>query len=89
MHLAIFIVVVVWLMLLAAATAWAAVVAHSTVVRALALDTLALVFVGVLMVLAIHEREAGFLDVALVLAMLGFVQTVATSRLVERRKDLR
>lgn len=51
----------------------------------------ALVYVAVNLVgsiLAISHHQPGFLDIALVLAMLGFVQTVAAARLIERRRDL-
>ena len=36
---------------------------------------------------AIHRKEAGFLDIALVIAALGFVQTVAIVRLITGREE--
>lgn len=53
--------------------------------RIVAFDALSVVFVATLSVLAVRRQEGYYLDIALVIAMLGFVQTVAFSRLAERR----
>lgn len=53
--------------------------------RIVAFDALSVVFVAALSVLAVRRQEACYLDIALVVATLGFVQTVALARLAERR----
>jgi len=88
MHAWAFQISILWLLILVAVLALYAVKAPNTVQRAMAVDTLALVFVAALAAVAIRRQEAGFLDIALVLAMLGFAQTVAVARIVKRRKDL-
>ena len=84
MHAVVYQVVVMWHIGLIAVLTVHALRARSTVVRAIALDTLALVFVATLAVVGIRRGEAGYLDVALALALLGFAQTVGTARFVER-----
>jgi multisubunit Na+/H+ antiporter MnhF subunit len=59
--------------------------AQRLVDRIVAFDALSIVFVVALSALAIRRQEAHYLDIALVVAMLGFVQTLAAARLVERR----
>ena len=46
----------------------------------LALDTLALVFVAVLELFGAWRGVTGYLDAALVLALVSYVQTVAATR---------
>lgn len=50
--------------------------------RALALEVLALVFVSAFVLLALDRGEAGYLDAALVVALLGYAQVVATAQLI-------
>lgn len=71
-------IALVWLIILCVVLA--VVAAHTTeiVARVLALDALAFVIVGLLAVLSISQRQPFFLDIALVMALVGFVQTVAT-----------
>jgi multicomponent Na+:H+ antiporter subunit F len=88
MHEPVFRAVILWQVVLMLLLVFGALRARTVVVRALALDTLNLVLVASLAVIAIHREQPGFLDVALVLAMLGFTQTVATARISERRRDL-
>lgn len=89
MHDAVFYVAVIWQLALAAVLTYYTLRTNHIVNRILALDVLALVFVAAVACVAIHRNEPGYLDVALVLAMLGFVQTVATARLAELRKEFR
>lgn len=89
MHEFVFYFVVVWQMLLAAILTVYALRTRHIVNRILALEVLALVFVGTVASAAYYRQEAGYLDVALVLALLGFVQTVAVCRLAELRKEFR
>lgn len=56
--------------------------------RVLAFDGLATVFVSAFAVLGLHRQEPFYFDIALVVAMIGFVQTVAAARLLEYRGDI-
>ncbi len=56
---------------------------HNVVVRILAFDVLAFMLILALVSVSLHTGNAGYLDIAIVLAMLGFVQTLAMARLVE------
>ncbi len=85
MHDWIFGFVLVWhaglLMLLLVQTARAG----DLLTRLISFDAASLVLMSGLIVIAIDRLEAVYLDIALVLAMLVFVQTVAASRLLEQR----
>lgn len=87
MHLPIFYLVIVTHVVLVAALVAYAVRCKGMLRRVLALDALAIVFVSALIVISIHRAEPGYCDVALAMAMLGFVQTVATVRYLERRAN--
>lgn len=82
MHDSLFYLVMSWLVLLVGLLAYRAVRARGTTDRVIALDTLSYVFVAALTVLAIERQLAGYLDVALMLALLSFTQAVAASRYV-------
>lgn len=56
--------------------------------RVVGFDSLSTLFVAALAVVAVERRDAFYLDIAMVVAMLGFTQTVATVRLLERRSEL-
>nr|WP_275583533.1 MrpF/PhaF family protein [Archangium primigenium] len=58
-----------------------AVKARSTLDVVLAMDTLGLVFVAVLGLFSAWRGITGYLDAALVLALVSYVQTVAATRL--------
>lgn len=86
MHDTVFLIAVLWLIALAG---WTAIVAARTahIARKLvALESLSYLLVTALVVLAVHRKEAGFLDIALAIAALGFIQTVAVARLVAGRE---
>lgn len=70
----------VLLVLLLAATAVRAVRAESLASRILALDTAALVVIALLVLLTYWQGVSYYLDAALVLALLGFVGTLAAAR---------
>lgn len=89
MHDAVFYTVIVWQFILAAALGVYVLRARNVATRALALDVLSLIVCSGVAAVGIHRDEPGYLDVALVLAMISFVQTVATARLAETRKDFR
>lgn len=56
--------------------------------RLVSFDALSILFVGVLSALAVQRQEPFYLDIALVVALLGFVQTVMAARLLEGRRNL-
>lgn len=86
MHDTVFLIVIVWLIALAGTVAVVAARADGVARRLVALDTLSYLLVGALAAIAAHRGEAGFLDIALVIAALGFIQTVAVVRLVTGRE---
>lgn len=57
--------------------------------RIVALELVASVTVGIIAAYAVFERVESALDVALVLALTGFLATIALSRYLERRGDER
>jgi multicomponent Na+:H+ antiporter subunit F len=80
MHDLVFYVALVWLMGLLGVLVVVSVRARSTLDGVLALDTLALVFVAVLGLFGAWRGVTGYLDAALVLAIVSYVQTVAATR---------
>jgi multicomponent K+:H+ antiporter subunit F len=63
---------------------WWLVRGRETVDRLLALDTLYVVFVALAVLLGMHLRTDLLLEAALIIALLGFVSTVALARYVSR-----
>ena len=61
----------------------------STPDRVVALDLLAIIAVGMIIVYSVATSLAVFLDAAIVLALVGFAGTVAFSRYLERRSGSR
>jgi multicomponent Na+:H+ antiporter subunit F len=84
MHTPVYYVTVIWLSILFAILVVRALRASGTLDRLLAVDTLALVAVGALAVVCFHHQEPAYLDAALVLALLAFVQAVAVTLYVLR-----
>ena len=80
MHDLVFYVALVWLMGLLGVLVVVSVRARSMLDVVLALDTLALVFVAVLGLFSAWRGVTGYLDAALVLAIVSYVQTVAATR---------
>jgi multisubunit Na+/H+ antiporter MnhF subunit len=80
MHDVVFYVALVWLMGLLGVLVVVSARARSTLDVVLALDTLALVFVAVLGLFGAWRGVTGYLDAALVLALVSYVQTVAATR---------
>ena len=62
--------------------------ARGLLARLISFDAASVVLLSALVVLAVERREPVYLEIALVLAMLVFVQTVAAGRLLERRDPL-
>lgn len=54
--------------------------------RVVALDMMTISIVAICGLAAIHFRQAAFLDVALALALVGFLATVALARFAERAR---
>jgi multicomponent Na+:H+ antiporter subunit F len=53
--------------------------------RVVALDLVAYLVIGFISAYAIRSNQTGFLDVAIVLALISFLATVAFAYLLERR----
>lgn len=73
-------VAIVWMTLLVAAVAAMAVRPLPALARALAVDALAMLLVGLLAVLAYARGTTAFLDIALALALLASLGTLAAAR---------
>ncbi|HLM78922.1 MAG TPA: monovalent cation/H+ antiporter complex subunit F [Rubrobacteraceae bacterium] len=86
MHEIVFYPAVFWMTVLLVVGVVAVVGISSTTGRILALDTLTLVLVALLVLYGDAQREVYYLDVALILALLAFVGTVAAARYYGERK---
>lgn len=84
MHEWVFIAATLDLLLLVAVLGGYGLRTESLIHRVLALDTLSLVLVALFCVVGYRMRLASILDLALVVAMLGFIQTVVTCRILGR-----
>ncbi len=69
----------------AVGVAWRLIKGPSAADRVVALDVLGILMVAFAAVFAVSAGEAAFLDVALALALIAFLGTVAFARYVERR----
>lgn len=79
MHEAVFLFALSWIALLVGLLLYRAVRAERTTDRLVALDALSVMFVAALTCIAVERGQPGYLDVALMLALLGFTQTVSAS----------
>ncbi len=86
MHEIVFYPAVFWMTVLLVVGVVAVVGISSTTGRILALDTLTLVLVALLVLYGDAQREVYYLDVALILALLAFVGTLAAARYYGERK---
>ncbi len=80
MHEIVFQLAALWLAVLVVPCGVLVLRARSTGTRILALDTLVLVIIGLLVLWSDSERVHYFLDAALLLALLGFMGTLAAAR---------
>ncbi len=80
MHEIVFQLAALWLAVLVVPCGVLVLRARSTGTRILALDTLVLVIIGLLVLWSDSERVHFFLDAALLLALLGFMGTLAAAR---------
>ena len=86
MHEIVFYPAVFWMTVLLVVGVVAGIGISSTTGRILALDTLTLVLVALLVLYGDAQREVYYLDVALILALLAFVGTLAAARYYGERK---
>jgi multicomponent Na+:H+ antiporter subunit F len=86
LHEIVFYPAVFWMTVLLVVGVVAVVGISSTTGRILALDTLTLVLVALLVLYGDAQREVYYLDVALILALLAFVGTLAAARYYGERK---
>jgi multicomponent Na+:H+ antiporter subunit F len=77
MHAELFWIAIVWCIVLIALLALGALRARDSVDRILVIDTLSLVFIEALALFALHRGRSAYLDVALMLALVAFAQTLA------------
>lgn len=89
MHSGVVSLCLVWLFVMAVILVIHAACTKRRVLRVLSLDTLALIVVGVLSLSAVRFEDARMLDIALVVAMVGFLQTLAAVWLIEKRPEIR
>ena len=80
MHDLVFYIAVGWMTALLGASVVLLIRARSITVRILALDMLTLILVGLLVLYAAVNRQQYYIDAALILALVSFVSTLATSR---------
>jgi multisubunit Na+/H+ antiporter MnhF subunit len=73
-------IALIWSIVLFALAVLAVLRARGSFARILALDTAALMLIGVLLMLAKRDDEPYYLDAALILAALSFVSTIAAAR---------
>ncbi|QVK20861.1 cation:proton antiporter [Mycoplasmatota bacterium] len=55
--------------------------------RAVAVDTLNIIVIGIIALVALIEKNSLFLDIAIVYAILAFLETVVFARFVEGKHD--
>ena len=80
MHTLVFYAAFVWMTVLLAVSVASVIRLETTASRILALDTLTLVLVALLVLFGVATGSPYYLDAALILALLGFVGTVALAR---------
>jgi multicomponent Na+:H+ antiporter subunit F len=86
LHEVVFYVAVTWMTVLLTVGVVATIKLPLTGGRILALDTLTLILTALLVLYGTAERTSYYLDVALVLALLAFVGTLAAARYYGERK---
>ncbi len=82
----IFTLAMTWHAVLFVLLAVAAIRARGMLFKVIAFDAVSIVFISALVVLAAYRQEVRFLEIALVLAMLAFTQTLAAARLLTARR---
>ncbi|MCC6944732.1 MAG: hypothetical protein IT335_09145 [Thermomicrobiales bacterium] len=80
MHETVFSIATIWVAVLLVVCTMVMLRSRSGLVRVLALDTMALMFITMLVLFSDSRGVSWYLDVALVLALLSFISTVAAAR---------
>jgi multisubunit Na+/H+ antiporter MnhF subunit len=88
MHLGVFYLALAWSAGLIAVMMLLVLCSRSVIARLLALDTLTLLLVALLVVVARHETLTFYLDVALALALVSFIGTLAAARYLGEHRML-
>ncbi len=86
MHELVFYAAVAWMTVLLTVGVVAVIRLPTTAGRILALDMLTLILAVLLVLYGVVERTSHYLDVALILALLAFVGTLAAARYYGERK---
>lgn len=86
MHEIVYDVAMVWMVILLCACMVHVVRAESTLVRILALDTLALVLIALMVLYSTTTGRGYYIDAAIMLALLSFVSTIAAARYHSERR---
>lgn len=86
MHTLVFYAAFVWMTVLLVVSVAAVIHLETTASRILALDTLTLILVALLVLYAVASGSPYYLDAALILALLGFIGTVALARYYGARR---
>lgn len=81
----VFAAIVVWHAILMLLLLFHAVRSREILGTLIAFDAVSLVLLSALIVLAAHRNEVSFLEIALVLALVVFAQTLAAARLLHAR----
>lgn len=89
MHQWIATLLIVWQLALVCVLALDTLRARATLTRSVALSALGPVAIALLALIAVVRGEALYLDVALVVAMLGVAQTLTVNRTAEKHRELR
>lgn len=84
MHTLMFYLAIVWLLALLAVAIVRVVREDDALHRVLSVDTSTLIIVALLLVRTLHEGTSWYLDPALVVALLSFVETVVVARFLHR-----
>lgn len=84
MHTALFYVAIVWLLGLLAIVIMRVLRQGEALERLLLIDTSTLIIVALLLVQTLHEGTSWYLDPALVVALLSFLETVVVARFVHQ-----
>jgi len=80
MHETVFSIATIWVACLLVVCVLVMLRSRSGLVRVLALDTMTLMFITMLVLFSDSRGVSWYLDVALVLALLSFISTVAAAR---------
>ncbi|HEX2621559.1 MAG TPA: monovalent cation/H+ antiporter complex subunit F [Phototrophicaceae bacterium] len=78
--------VLIILVLLMLPCAYRVIVGPSAADRLQAIDAITTLLIGIIVVLAVLQRESMFVDISIALAALGFIGTLVLARYIAERK---